>query len=199
MASICSMGDDDPHSLRLVRPGFQPQAGSEADMMPAERSSKAIEWKRRIPDSRFMSAIDFSKTGGLNGTPYQIPPDTRHRILVAEDDDDIRRFNSEALTCSGYKVDAVADGAAAWDALQFNGYDLLVTDYNMPRMSGVELLLKLHAARMTLPVILASGTIPTEQLKRHPWLQIDATLLKPYAPDELLAAVGKVLKATDAI
>jgi DNA-binding response OmpR family regulator len=60
-------------------------------------------------------------------------------------------------------------------------------------MSGIELIKKLHAARMALPVILVSGTIPTEKLKRHPWLQIDATLLKPYSPDELLARVREVL------
>jgi CheY-like chemotaxis protein len=133
------------------------------------------------------------------GTPSQCRLTQRQRILVVEDDDDIRRLNTEALACSGYKVDAATDGAAAWDVLQFNSYDLLVTDYNMPRMSGVELLQKLHAARMTLPVIMVSGTIPTEKLKRHPWLQIDATLLKPYAPDELLATVRKVLHSIDGI
>ena len=118
---------------------------------------------------------------------------------MVEDDDDIRRLNIEVLAGSGYKVDAAADGAIAWDVLQFNGYDLLVTDYNIPRMSGIELIKKLHAARMTLPVILTSGTIPTEKLKRHPWLQIDATLLKPYTPDQLLATVRNVLHSIDGI
>jgi DNA-binding response OmpR family regulator len=146
-----------------------------------------------------MNAKKFSQTGGLNGTPFQSELNPRQRILVAEDDDDIRRLNTELLADSGYKVDAAADGAIAWDALQLNHYHLLVTDYNMPRMSGVELLLKLHAASMALPVILVSGTIPSEKLKRHPWLQIDATLLKPYAPDELLAIVKIVLYATNGI
>jgi DNA-binding response OmpR family regulator len=146
-----------------------------------------------------MSAKNFSKTRGLNGTPYQVPPDPRHRILVAEDDDDIRRLNVEVLAGSGYKADAAADGALAWEALQFNSYDLLVTDYNMPGMSGIELIKKLHAAHMALPVILVSGTMPTEKLKRHPWLQVDATLLKPYSPDELLAKVRKVLDSIDGI
>jgi DNA-binding response OmpR family regulator len=131
--------------------------------------------------------------------PFQRGLNSRRRILVVDDDEDIRRIETEALVCSGYKVDAAADGALAWDILQFKHYDLLVTDYNMPKMSGVDLLLKLHAAGMDLPVILVSGTIPWEKLKRHPWLQIDATLLKPYIPDELLAAVEKVLCATDAI
>jgi DNA-binding response OmpR family regulator len=118
---------------------------------------------------------------------------------VAEDDEDIRRLNTEVLAGFGYKVDAAADGAIAWDTLQLSHYDLLVTDYNMPKMSGVELLKKLHAARIVLPVIMVSGTIPTEKFKRHPWLQIDATLLKPYTSDELLATVRKVLPAPNGI
>jgi DNA-binding response OmpR family regulator len=133
------------------------------------------------------------------GTPSQRLLNPHQRVLVVDDDEDIRRLNTEALVGSGYKVDAAADGADAWDVLQLNRYDLLVTDYNMPKMSGVDLLLKLHAARIVLRVIMVSGTIPTEKLKRHPWLQIEATLLKPYTSDELLATVKKVLHTTDAI
>jgi CheY-like chemotaxis protein len=121
----------------------------------------------------------------------------KYRILVAEDDEDIRRLNIEVLAGSGYKVDAAADGAIAWETLQLSHYHLLVTDYNMPKMSGVELLLKLHAAGMAVPVVMASGTIPMDKLKRHPWLQIDATLIKPYTPDDLLAAVRYVLHVTN--
>src|ERR1700722_1074217 len=109
-------------------------------------------------------------------------PNPRPRILVVEDDEDIRRLNAEVLTVSGYKVDAAADGTIAWDILQYNQYDLLVTDYHMPKMSGVELLKKVRAAHVALPVILVSGTMPVEKLKQDPWLQIDATLLKPYTP-----------------
>ena len=125
-------------------------------------------------------------------------PNPRPRILVVEDDEDIRRLNAEVLTVSGYKVDAAADGTIAWDILQYNQYDLLVTDYHMPKMSGVELLKKVRAAHVALPVILVSGTMPVEKLKQDPWLQIDATLLKPYTPDELLARVTEVLSAITA-
>jgi two-component system chemotaxis response regulator CheY len=117
--------------------------------------------------------------------PSQRQLNLRQRILVVEGDENIRRLNTEVLANSGYKVDAAVDGAIAWDTLQLNHYDLLVTGYNMPGMSGIELLKNLHAARIVLQVLMVSGTILPEKLKRHPWLQIDATLLKPYAPDEL--------------
>lgn len=124
-----------------------------------------------------------------------VPSEPRlpQRILVVEDDADIRRLNAEVLMDAGYQVDTAEDGAVAWDALQFYSYDLLITDHNMPNVSGVDLLKKLRAARMILPVVLVSGTLPTEELNRHPWLQIEATLLKPYSLGELLAVVRNVL------
>jgi DNA-binding response OmpR family regulator len=120
---------------------------------------------------------------------------SRQRILVVDDEAMIRRLNTEVLTYSGYLVDAAEDGAAAWEAIQSNTYDLLVTDHAMPNLTGVELLKKLYAARMALPVILATGTYPQEELAEHPWLQIEASLLKPYTFDELLDTVKNVLHA----
>jgi two-component system OmpR family response regulator len=144
-----------------------------------------------------MTTKSISQIGEPTGTRFESQPNPRHRILVVDDDADIRRLNTEVLTFSGYKVDAVADGAFAWDALQLNSYDLLLSDHDMPNLTGVGLLKKLRAAHMALPFILISGTIPTKELSQHPWLQIDDTLLKPYTPDELLATVEKVLYATD--
>lgn len=120
----------------------------------------------------------------------------RRRILVVDDEPLILHLIALTLTESGYHVDAAEDGAVAWQALQANGYDLLVTDNNMPNVSGMELLEKLHASRLTLPVIMVSGTMPTEELEQHPWLQIQATLLKPYTLAELFNTVKEVLVAT---
>jgi len=144
-----------------------------------------------------MKEDKISQAGDLHGAPLARKPKPSHRILVVDDEPDIRRLNAEVLIGSGYHVDAVEDGAVAWDVLQRNSYDLLVTDNNMPKVSGIKLLKKLHAVRMSMPVILMSGTMPTEELKRHPWLQIDATLLKPYTIAELLGNVKEVLRTTD--
>jgi DNA-binding response OmpR family regulator len=123
-----------------------------------------------------------------------IPPE---HILVVDDDLTIRQLNSEMLTHSGYAVDAAADGAAGWAALNADNYDLLITDNNMPRLSGVELLKKLYAARMEMPVIMATGALPAEDFARCPWLQPAATVLKPYTLAELLRTVKQVLGAAN--
>ena len=117
---------------------------------------------------------------------------------MVEDDGDIRQLNTEALIQCGYHVDAANDGAAAWDTLQLNGYDaFMVTDNDMPKVTGVELLKKIHAAHLALPVIMATGTLPREEFIRHPWLHPAAMLQKPYTIDELVGTVHEVLRVTD--
>jgi CheY-like chemotaxis protein len=120
-----------------------------------------------------------------------------YRVLVVEDDPYFRQLNTDALTQSGYEVDAAEDGAAAWNALRQNNYDLMITDQRMPRVSGLELLTKLRAARLSLPVIMATGTVPEAIFSRQPWLKPEAVLLKPYTIPELLSLVTTVLQADD--
>ncbi|HEV2694378.1 MAG TPA: response regulator [Verrucomicrobiae bacterium] len=125
------------------------------------------------------------------------PSNLRQRILVVEDDPAIRRLSTHGLTCSGYQVDAAEDGAVAWVAIQHENYDLIVTDNSMPKMTGVDLLQALHEAHLKLPVIMATSSVPQDELNRHPWLKIESTLLKPYSFDELLAKVKDVLYAAN--
>jgi DNA-binding response OmpR family regulator len=124
------------------------------------------------------------------------------RILVVDDDSDIRFLNAEVLKRSGYQVDTAEDGEAGWKALHAvsyapDSYDLLITDHDMPGLSGLDLVKKLRAARMELPVIMATGKLPKEEFTRYPWLQPAATLLKPYTIEELLGIVREVLRTTD--
>jgi two-component system, OmpR family, response regulator len=76
-------------------------------------------------------------------------------------------------------------------------YDVLITDNTMPDVTGLELIKKLRCEDMTLAVILASGTVPAEELIQTPWLQIDALLPKPYSFAQLLNTVGVVLHRSD--
>jgi len=118
------------------------------------------------------------------------------RILVADDDSDLRRLNARVLKRSGYEVDTVEDGAAAWEALQDKPFNLLITDHHMPGLTGIELVKKLRAANMDLPVIMATGKLPARELAKNPSLQLAALLPKPFSFHELLEAVRNVLHGT---
>jgi two-component system copper resistance phosphate regulon response regulator CusR len=113
------------------------------------------------------------------------------RILVADDEEILRECVSAALTRHGFLVDAVEDGGAAWQALQSSQYDALVTDHNMPVLTGMDLVRKLRSVGKTLPVIMASGSL--QELPRNPWLQSVTTLAKPFSSKQLLDMVNHVL------
>ena len=139
----------------------------------------------------------ISPAGRPAGVPRQRPTNFTRRILVVDDDSDTRQLSVDVLAGSGYDVDAVMDGAAGWEALQDNSYDLAITDNKMPRMTGIEMIEKLRLARMTLPVIMATRYLPMNTFARKPWLKPDAMLERPFSNDDLLAAVKKVLRADD--
>ena len=121
------------------------------------------------------------------------------RLLVVDDNEDIRRLNLLVLSGAGYEVNSAEDGVAAWEALQAGSYDLVITDNNMPNMTGLELLKKIRNSKLALPIIMASGTLPTETFAQNPLLQPTATLLKPHTLEALLDTVRSVLHASQAV
>ena len=160
-----------------------------------DRGNPELNSRREQPAVNAYSdgfAAPFEKTAAPAGSE---PNKRAPRILVVDDEPMIRKLNRDVLRQSGFHVDAVEDGAVAWDALQATRYDLVVTDHKMPRMTGIELLQKVHSSAMALPVIVASGTLTRDELNRHPGLQPAAVLLKPYTLDELVVTVKSVLGA----
>ena len=144
-----------------------------------------------------MKANGISQSGKRVSAPLKTPVTPPCRILVVEDDISLRRHNTQMLSRSGYEVDGAADGAVAWQALNTGSYDLLVTAHDIPKLTGVELIRKARAARMALPVVMATGTLPKEEFTRHPWLQPAAMLPKPYTAVQMLKTVKKVLRGVD--
>ena len=94
-------------------------------------------------------------------------------------------------------MDVAEDGAAGWEAIQANRYNLLITEHEMPRLTGVELVKKLRAARLALPVVMAARRLPIEELAQDPSLQLAAALSKPFLAAKLLDTVKNLLHATD--
>jgi DNA-binding NtrC family response regulator len=120
----------------------------------------------------------------------------RHRILVVEDKYDLRQITAEVLMDAGYQVDIAEDGASAWTALQSYPYDLLITDQFLPKVSGIELLRSIHFARLTLPIIMATGFLPIREFALHPYLRTVNLLFKPYSFEKLLNMVSLLLPMT---
>lgn len=122
-----------------------------------------------------------------------------NRALVVDDVPEICRLNSELLMDLEFDVDVAKDGITAWELLEKNEYDLIITDNRMPRMSGVELLKKLHASRNLGAVIMATGTMPPEEVTRQPWFRMVTPLIKPYTLEEFLTAVKRSIRKSSTL
>ena len=114
------------------------------------------------------------------------------RILVVDDEQGVRRLLEYVLNDAGYQVETANDGAAGWLALQANNYDLLITDNNMPILSGLEMVKNLRSAQLTLPVIMVSGALNPDYLSD---LDLEPVLFlpKPFSNTDLLAKVKSAL------
>lgn len=115
-------------------------------------------------------------------------------IVVAEDHEDIRFVVQRALERAGHQVVAAPDGAAALDAVRKHRPDVVITDLDMPHMSGLELCraIRADAQLRHIPVVLASGSLlPGDP--RADEVGASATLLKPFLPAQLLALVAGLL------
>jgi CheY-like chemotaxis protein len=120
----------------------------------------------------------------------------RYSILCADDEPAILRLYLQALTRGGYEVDTFEDGVAAWEALQTRTYDLILTDYEMPRMKGLELARRVRASGDSPPIIIATAHVAPLLGENLSAIRFSAILLKPFSLVDLLVAVGRVLPVT---
>ena len=114
-------------------------------------------------------------------------------ILVVDDDPSGRTLLREILLIDGYSVLEAEDGEFALELLSSRPVDLIVTDRSMPRMDGLQLLLKLKEMKKTIPVLMISGYGEESLWGQAIGLGAVDYLLKPFKAEEVLKVVGKTL------
>ena len=129
----------------------------------------------------------------------------RPRILVADDDPEMREMLAEELRASGYEVLLAKDGGQLREMLHGKGIkridpepDLIVSDIRMPGKSGLEVLEALRTSNWAMPVVLitAFGTPETHAEAKR--LGANVILDKPFDLDDLVAAVRRVVPLPEA-
>ena len=122
------------------------------------------------------------------------------QILIAEDNlvmAHVLQFNLER---AGFDVHAAADGALALEAALDNSFDIVITDYQMPRMNGEELVrqLRTYPEYSHTPIVLCSAKgyeIDTEQLERD--LGIAEVVYKPFSPAQIVELIQSLTAELD--
>lgn len=115
------------------------------------------------------------------------------RILLVEDEPDIASVTAVVLEDAGYHVTVASDGREGLDIALQERPELIITDFMMPRLSGLEMIQRLRDAGFTGPIVL-STSVPEDHLP-HERRRHDAYLCKPYGMRQLLATVEALRKS----
>lgn len=116
------------------------------------------------------------------------------KILLADDDDGLRRVIQFKLSQQGYEVEAVANGREALKKIGENQYDLLLSDMKMPEMDGLELLEAVRANYPQIEVILITAFATVSQAVQALKMGAFDYITKPFEDDDLFASVEKALR-----
>jgi len=120
---------------------------------------------------------------------------TGNRVLIADDEIHIIHVVAIKLRNNGYEVIAANNGAEAYDLACREHPDIIVTDYQMPFVTGIELVEKLRANEETknTPVILLTARSFAISQELQETLGVEECLSKPFSPKELLKSIQDIL------
>ena len=119
---------------------------------------------------------------------------SRLSVLVVDDDAPVRRMLERTLGAEGYDVRAAPDGGAALAAVERSLPDLVVLDVAMPGLDGLAVARRLRAKRLTTPILLLTARDAVADRVAGLDAGADDYLVKPFAPEELLARVRALLR-----
>jgi CheY-like chemotaxis protein len=183
---------DDGVSARLLRDVHQRLAGlGPRGIAVVVRRTDASE-----------PADDFDATRkGMDGTMSGLSS-AAPRVLVAEDDPDMRRLIATSLRMAGHKVVEATDGMDVLDRMETmirdlcpDAFDVIVSDVNMPGLSGLDVLAALRCTHWTTPVVLITAFGDEETRAEARELGASAILDKPLDPEALRSAVRDAAQA----
>ena len=121
------------------------------------------------------------------------------KILIAEDDSELRQLFSHVLIKNGYSVTGVDNGQKALAAMETSYYDLIISDIMMPVMDGYELVKTIRAAGNNTPVLMITARDAFDDMREGFISGTDDYMVKPINVNELLLRVGALLRRAQII
>ena len=116
------------------------------------------------------------------------------KILIAEDDRELRQLFQHVLTKNGYAVTGVSNGEEAMDAIDAGYYDLIISDIMMPKMDGYQLVRALREAGLTIPVMMITAKDAFDDMRMGFLSGSDDYMVKPVNVNEMVLRVGALLR-----
>ena len=121
------------------------------------------------------------------------------KILIAEDDRELRELFTHVLTKNGYTVRGVSDGKEALDAMGNDYYDVIITDIMMPVMDGYELVETLRRSGNTTPVMVITAKDAFDDMQQGFISGADDYMVKPVNVNEMVLRIGALVRRAQMI
>ena len=116
------------------------------------------------------------------------------KILIAEDDKELRQLFQHVLTKNGYAVTGVSNGEEAIQAMVESYYDLIISDIMMPKMDGYEMVRTLRQSGTTIPVMMITSKDAFDDMRLGFLSGSDDYMVKPVNINEMVLRVGALLR-----
>jgi two-component system, chemotaxis family, chemotaxis protein CheY len=114
------------------------------------------------------------------------------RVLVVDDTTSIRQAITALLKVSGYEAAEASTGDLALQLMQNSKFDLLLTDWNMPGMSGAELVKAIRATDRVIPIVMVTAEADRQKIMELQAIGVNGYLLKPFKQQALLTVLAKI-------
>ena len=121
------------------------------------------------------------------------------KILIAEDDRELRQLFQHVLIKNGYSVKGVSNGREALDAIEQEYYDLIISDIMMPEMNGYELVHSLREAKDNTPIMMITAKDAFDDMRMGFLSGTDDYMVKPINVNEMVLRVGALLRRAQMI
>lgn len=121
------------------------------------------------------------------------------RILIAEDDRELRQLFQHVLTKNGYTVDGVSNGEEALTAMETGYYDMIISDIMMPKMDGYSLVRAIRDAGNSVPILIITAKDAFDDMRQGFLSGSDDYMVKPINVNEMVLRVGALLRRAQMI
>jgi two-component system response regulator MprA len=117
-----------------------------------------------------------------------------HRVLIVDDDPELRRFLSQELKVEGYNVEEADNGQNALSHIRDKEFELVVLDWTLPDFSGVEVCRRMRSSGITAPVLMLTARDDVRERVEALDSGADDYVTKPFSIEELLARVRALIR-----
>lgn len=113
------------------------------------------------------------------------------KVLTVDDSRTIREMVRYTLLSEGYEIDEAADGQKALEMAKSKQYDYVITDLNMPKMDGVDLIthLRAHKNYQTTPILMLTTEFSGDEKEKGKAAGATGWIVKPFDPDKLISTL----------